>query len=278
MITIDKGVVDAAREGNRAALQNLIRAIQRPIYNVALRMLANPADADDAAQEIVIKIITNLGGLRDTGAAGGWALRVAMRHLVHQRRKGRVEAMRLSFRSFGVDLMDGLSDIPDDQSPDPMRQVLAAQVKIGCTMALLTCLSRSLRAAYILGEIYELADGEAASVLEIAPAAYRQRLARARAMVMAFTQRFCGVAAADAPCQCARRVDKALATYRVQRETCAPEAKSHDLAEIKKAIAVLEQNRSAAALMRSNPEFGWKARFPDLLEIPPDPFGRLSND
>ncbi len=265
MIQVDEATVEAARQGNRAALEELVGALQRPMFNLALRMLADSADAEDAAQEIVIKILTHLGGLRDLGAFGGWALRVATRHLIQERTKGRIESMRLTFRSFGADLMDGLADLPDDAAVDPQRNALAAQVKIGCTLALLTCLSRPLRAAYVLADVYELSDLEAAEVLEIAPAAYRQRLRRARAMVVAFTQRHCGLVAAEAPCRCVRRVDRALATGRIQADAGTPEA-THELARIERSVACLDRDRRTAALLRSNPAFSWQARTLEVLD------------
>jgi hypothetical protein len=48
--------------------------------------------------------------------------------------------------------------LPDEAIAAPETLVLIEEVKIGCTLALLTCLSRPLRAAYILGEIFELSD------------------------------------------------------------------------------------------------------------------------
>jgi RNA polymerase sigma factor (sigma-70 family) len=266
MILVDQELVEAARRGSRAALDGLVRALQQPVYNLALRMLANPTDAEDAAQEIIIKIITSLGGLREPGAAGAWALRVALRHLVHDRKMGRVEAMRFSFPTFGADLLDGLEAVPDDKAADPELNVLVAQVKVGCTLALLTCLSRPLRAAYILGEVYELSDLEAAAMLEIEHAAYRQRLRRARALVLAFTQHHCGIVSSEARCRCAGRVKKALASGRAQRETCVPEMAAHDLVEVRNAIARLDRDRRTAALLRSNPDFGWEAKHLDLLD------------
>lgn len=97
MIRLDPVQVAAARRGSRAALEAVVRAAERPVYNLALRMLAHPADAQDATQEILIKIVTNLGALREVEAAGGWAMRIACRHLVGARKHSRVEAMRLSF-------------------------------------------------------------------------------------------------------------------------------------------------------------------------------------
>jgi DNA-directed RNA polymerase specialized sigma24 family protein len=107
MIRLDPDDVVAARRGNRAALEAVLRAAEGPIYNLAIRMLAHPADAEDATQEIMIKIITHLGTLREVGAAGGWALRIACRHLVQERKRGRVEAMRLTFKGFAADLDQG---------------------------------------------------------------------------------------------------------------------------------------------------------------------------
>ncbi|MFP3325623.1 sigma factor, partial [Planococcus sp. SIMBA_160] len=86
--------------GDRAALAAVVHSLQRQIYGLAMRMLAHPADAEAATQEILIKIITHLGTLRDAEAAGGWALKVASRHLVGMRKRGRVEAMRMTFRDF----------------------------------------------------------------------------------------------------------------------------------------------------------------------------------
>ena len=58
MIHLDPEQVSAARQGDRAALASLVRSLQRPVYGLAMRMLAHPADAEDATQEILIKIIT----------------------------------------------------------------------------------------------------------------------------------------------------------------------------------------------------------------------------
>ena len=59
MIELDRNEILAARQGSRAALSAIVRAAERPIYNLALRMLANRADAEDATQEILIRIVTS---------------------------------------------------------------------------------------------------------------------------------------------------------------------------------------------------------------------------
>ncbi|WP_424934775.1 RNA polymerase sigma factor [Amaricoccus macauensis] len=249
--------MSAARQGDHAALASLVRSLQRPVYGLAMRMLAHPADAEDATQEILIKIITHLGTLRDDRAAGGWALKVASRHLVGMRKRSRVEAMRMSFRDFAEDLETGLAHPHDDQTDSVMTDIAVEEIKIGCTLAMLTCLSRSLRIAYVLGDIFEMSDGEAAETLEISPAAYRQRLSRARQKVTRFVKTSCGVVSKNAACRCEKRLTAAQGSGRVTLGSPAfgLAAPTMDIPELRRQIRTLEEGRRAAALMRSNPSF-----------------------
>jgi len=258
MIKLDPQTVAAARQGSRVALDALVRALQGPVFNLALRMLANRPDAEDATQDVLIKVVTHLGDLRDGEAAGTWAVRIASRHLVHTRKRGPVETQRLTFRAFAADLADGLEQLPDETMKEPETQVLIEEVKIGCTLALLTCLSRPLRAAYILGEILELSDAEAAHALEIGQAAFRQRLRRARALVTGFVQARCGIVSPAATCRCERRVAQALRLGRAEKNRpslAAQDRSAPSVAQVRASIARLERGRAAASLMRSNPEF-----------------------
>lgn len=272
MIRLDPEQVEAARQGNRAALDAVVRAAEKPVYNLALRMLAHPADAEDATQEILVKIVTHLGSLRDAGAAGGWAMRIASRHLVGQRRQSRVEAMRLSFEGFAEDLERGQRDLPDTGAPDAETVLAIEEVKIGCTLAMLTCLSRDLRIAYLLGDVFELSDSEASDVLEIAPATYRQRLRRGRQAVTEFLLQRCGNVSARAACRCERRVVAAEAAGRIvrgQSQFGQPVDGQAQVPALRARVQQLEEGRRASALMRSNPEF--PSHVADLVAATLDP-------
>jgi RNA polymerase sigma factor (sigma-70 family) len=266
MIRLDPADVEAARAGGRAALAAVIRAAERPIYNLAIRMLANRADAEDATQEILIRVITHLGSLRDLEAAGGWALRIACRYLVAERKRSRIETMRLTFKGFAADLEQGLAPIDQHALSEADTALAIEEVKVGCTLAMLTCLTRDLRFAYLLGDVFELTDTEAASALEIAPAAYRQRLRRARMAVERFTSAHCGVTSPDAACTCQDRVSAAMDCGRVgigRSEFGIEELARVDLDTLRSNIGNLEKARRAAALMRSNPDF--QSRIGDLV-------------
>jgi RNA polymerase sigma factor, sigma-70 family len=273
MIKLDPELVAAAQQGSRTALETLVRSMQRPVFNLAIRMLAHGPDAEDATQEILIKVITHLGDVIEAEAAGAWAFRIACRHLVHARKQGTLETHRLTFKGFATDLDDGLEDLPDNSAKDAETQMMIEEIKIGCTLALLTCLSRSLRAAYILGEIFELTDTEAASALEIDAAAFRQRLRRARSLVVGFVEARCGIVSPTAKCRCDRRVMQALRLGRVERGrpgTPPAETPAPSIAEVRANVEKLERGRAAAALMRSNPDFRTEVSrlVIDVLDIP----------
>lgn len=255
MIRLDANQVVAAREGDRAALDAIVRSAERPVFNLAMRMLANRADAEDATQEILVKIITHLGSVRDVGSAGAWAFKIACRHLVHERKRGAIEAMQLSFDVFAANLETGLSPLSDHGLNEVEAAIAVEEVKIGCTLAMLVCLSRELRIAYILGEIFEVSATEAADVLGIESAAYRQRLLRARTAVTAFAKKSCGLVTETASCRCQSRVGQALSIGRIvkSQRDLAPDLPN--ATDVRRSVDTLEQGRTSAALMRSNPDF-----------------------
>ena len=76
--------------------------------------------------------------------------------------------------------------------------------------ALLQCLERSERIAYVLGGIFDLPSAEAAWILDVTPAAYRKRLERARQRIRSFMNSTCGLVNPGAFCRCARRTSAAL--------------------------------------------------------------------
>ncbi|MFO7739936.1 MAG: sigma-70 family RNA polymerase sigma factor, partial [Desulfatiglandaceae bacterium] len=80
-------LVDLAKEGGRNALEELVRTIQDRIYGLALRILFLPADAEDATQEILIKIITHLRSFKGESRFTTWCFRIAANHLLSTRKR-----------------------------------------------------------------------------------------------------------------------------------------------------------------------------------------------
>ena len=199
--------------GDGGALTAVVEGVQDDVYRLALRMLWHPQDAEDASQEILFKIVTNLATFRGESAFRTWALRVATNHLLNVRRS-RIEERNLTFDEFGADLLDGLAD-PQGGAPD--QALLVEEVKIGCTQAMLLCLDRDERIAYILGDVFELRSEVAGEILGVEPAAFRKRLSRARGRLRDFMRAYCGLLNSNAPCSCARRVTRAVKAGRVDQ-------------------------------------------------------------
>jgi len=246
-------LVEKARSGDRSALERVVTAVQGDVYAVALRFLWNPHDAEDATQEILVRLVTRLSSFEGRSAFRTWAFRLATNVLLNLAPTA-LERSAIAFDDFAADLARGLSDDPLP-ADDAEHALLLEEVKIGCTHALLHCLDRDLRIAYVLGEILELDHREGAEVLGISQAAWRQRVSRARRRVTTFLAGHCGLFDPANPCRCRRRVQAATELGRVDPDhlrfaTGAAHARRFPavLSEIRR----LEEVRRAAALYRSH--------------------------
>jgi RNA polymerase sigma factor (sigma-70 family) len=209
---------DLARQalgGDRDALDRLVRHLQTDVYGLALRMLWNREDAEDATQEILVRVVTRLAQFDSRSKLRTWVYRIAVDYILDVK-KSPVERMQLNFHAFSEDLADGLSS---DGPTEVERSLLIEEVKIACTLGMLQWLDRPHRLAYVLGEILELPGPEAAEALDIAPELFRKRLQHARAAIEAFTRVHCGLVSDSAACGCHRRVPAAIRLGRPMRWT-----------------------------------------------------------
>ena len=206
--------VRAAQAGDAAALEQLVLSVRDRVYRLSLRMTARPPDAEDATQEILIRVITRLSTFRGEAAFSTWVHRIAVNHLL-DRSKNAVERLEMTFDAFAADLLDGLASSP---SSAPDAGILEREVQLACTHAMLTCLDREHRIAYILGEIFEVDSDEGGYICEVPAATYRKRLSRARTRVREFLTTNCGLVSPTAPCHCSKRVDVAVQLGRVDRQ------------------------------------------------------------
>lgn len=270
-------LVAVAKKGDRKALEALVRAVQKDVYNLSLRFLWHPQDAEDATQEILIRVITGLAGFEGKSSFRTWVYRIASNTLLTQGKK-RMEQAAMSFEEFGEALADGLSDAPLTADDDVAEELLLEEVKIGCTHAMLLCLDRDHRFAYILGEILDLDHIEGAEILEITPAAFRKRLSRANDRITSFMTSHCGLVEPGKTCRCKFRINSAVKHGYVRPKELLfahslPHAKQFP--EVLRTIRKLEDSRRVAALYRSHPELESSTAFiswlTKLLDEMPDP-------
>ena len=194
-----------AMDGDHEALESLVRALQGDVYGLALRMLWNREDAEDATQEILIRIVTRLSQFDFRSRLKTWAYRVAVNYVLDAK-KSAIERLHLGFERFAENLAEGLQPAGPD---DTEHSVLIEEVKVACTTAMLQCLDRPHRLAYVLGELMDFSGPEAAEALGISPALFRKRLQHARRAIVEFTKTHCGLASDTAASRCNRRVSPA---------------------------------------------------------------------
>jgi RNA polymerase sigma factor (sigma-70 family) len=202
------GWARAAAAGDRSAAERLLARVEDIVYRLALRMLGHPQDAEDAAQEILLVILTHLGSFRGESSFRTWCWRIACNHLLRVR-GGRRESV--TFESITELLESARGDAPQPGETEAESQWLAREVRLRCTEAMLLSLDRELRIAFILTEILALSGEEAAAVLEIEPAAYRKRISRARVRLLGFLRVQCGIFDPTNPCRCEKQVAPAMA-------------------------------------------------------------------
>lgn len=197
--------LEAARAGHLPALDVLLRRHRPWIFNLALRMVWRRDAAEDATQEILLKAVTHLGGFEGRSRFSTWLYRIAVNHLLNVRRS-EMEAQRMTFADLGRSLDDCAdTDLPDERALPIGHGLLVEEAKLGCITAMLMCLDRRQRLAFILGEVFGLTGEEGAEVLEITPANFRQLLARARRDLYGFMQDKCGLVNSANPCRCAKK-------------------------------------------------------------------------
>lgn len=168
-------------------------------------MLWHPDAADDATQEILIKVVTKLSTYRHQSRFRTWLYRVAVNHLLTVR-KSELERQTTTFTEMGR----GLDETPDLELPDPKAipvdlPLLVEEARSGCMIAMLLCLDRRQRLAFILGEICGVTSLIGAEIMEVSPENFRQLLTRARHDLYQFMNEKCGLVNLANPCRCAKK-------------------------------------------------------------------------
>lgn len=208
-----KSCIDKAVAGDKEALEAVVVNIQDMVFNLSLRMLGTFHDAEDAAQDIFLKVITHLATFRGESAFTTWVFRIAANHLIHYR-KHMFAQLPLSFEYYGDDIEHAVLDEVLDLTQNVDRFILAEELKMSCTNVLLQCLDGESRCIFVLGTMFKLDSRIAGEILDMTPEAYRQRLSRIRRKVADFLSDYCGEYG-NGSCRCAKRVDYAIQNHRL---------------------------------------------------------------
>lgn len=157
-------LIEAARQGDEAALLLLLRDCQPDLRRIARSQCASSADADDAVQESLWLVYKRIGALRTVTSFSAWAFSIVRR-----------ECQRLMRR------MHGQSPLPDEDNP-----IFAYYTTPGLRMdlaAAIQSLPDPYREAIVLRDFEEYSISQMAEALRLTRAAVKSRIHRGRQMI-----------------------------------------------------------------------------------------------
>jgi RNA polymerase sigma-70 factor, ECF subfamily len=165
-----KSDVLAARRGDSTAFASLVRAVQRPVYGLCLRLLTNEAEAAEVAQEAFLRAYQNLGRYDVERPFDLWVMAIA-RNLC-------LDILRRRTRAPSEDVEEMKEILPASQSTQE-EDAIARQERLSLEAAMAT-LSASDREVLALYYVHKRTTKEIAEVMGVAPGTIMARLFRAR--------------------------------------------------------------------------------------------------
>lgn len=243
--------------GNKEALNTVLNSIQDMVYNLALRMLWHPEDAKDATQEILIRIMTNLGKFSHQSSFNTWVYRLASNHCINYKNKH--FRQKVTFEQHARELKANAPKTTTYTANEAEKRLMVEEAKVGCSNAMLQCLSAEHRLAYIVGEILEMSSKEGGEILEISPENFRKKLSRSRQSLHNYLHKNCGLVNAENSCRCNKRMESAVQKKHIDPENLlfVKNKKSTTL------IATIDNIEQAVQLYRTNARY---TAPPELLQ------------
>lgn len=162
-----------AQKGSVDAFTELVNTHQNAVYNLCYRMLGDPYEAEDAAQETFIRAYKSMKGYDKNRSFSTWLLSIAAHYCIDQLRKKRLK-------------VTSIEDTPHLEIPDsgPNPEVsLTKSEQQKHVKDLLNVLNETDRAIVIMFYWYEFSYGEIAEALNLTSSAVKSRIHRARAQL-----------------------------------------------------------------------------------------------
>jgi RNA polymerase sigma-70 factor (ECF subfamily) len=161
----DPTLVLRCREGDRHAFEQLVLRYQRPVFNVALRMLRDRQDAMDVAQTTFLKAFEHLGDYDPAFRFYSWIYRIAINESLN------ALGARKPLTGLGGEEVDG--------TPGPERQADGEQTRRAIEDALMQ-IKPELRSVITLRHFMQLSYEDMADILHLPEKTVKSRLYSAR--------------------------------------------------------------------------------------------------
>ena len=172
----ERTVLDAARAGDLAAFDTLMRQYERLVLVTALRLLGSMPDAQDISQEVFLKLYRNLSKVGESSVTS-WLYRVTVNACHDHRRRRRPESP-----------VEFAEQLPTNAA-DPQQAVTDAERRRILEMSL-RMLPEKERAALVLRDLEGIPTEEVARILGSSEATVRSQISKARVKVKDFVERY----------------------------------------------------------------------------------------
>jgi RNA polymerase sigma-70 factor, ECF subfamily len=173
----DVPLVQAAKQGDLAAFEGLVRRHEVRMFRIAQNLLQNREDAQDAVQEVFLKVFQKLNQFREQSKFSTWLTRITINAALAKLRQNPVSKRSLEER--GSDLGEALPVEIADWAPNP--EILYSSRELHEILARnLRALKPGLRAVFLLRDVEGLSLEETAQSLRLSIPAVKSRSMRAR--------------------------------------------------------------------------------------------------
>jgi len=172
-------IIKRVCDGEREAFYELVHPYERMVYATAISVVRNPADAEEVAQEAVLKAFSNLASFRAESKFSTWILQITYNEAKMRLRKARSHLYESIDDSQPSEDADYWPKDFADWRPIPSELFERDEVRQAIQNAT-NSLSRTYREVFILRDVQNLSTKETATILGISEAAVKIRLLRAR--------------------------------------------------------------------------------------------------
>jgi RNA polymerase sigma-70 factor (ECF subfamily) len=171
-------LVDAARNGDVGAFEQLVRRYDRNVFRIAQRITQNREDAEDVVQDAFLKAFQNLGQFQGQSKFYTWLVRIAVNEALMRLRRRRPERM-VSLDEEVRTEEDSMPREVADWSPNPEQLYSQAELK-DILSKTIQGLPPGFRTVFVLRDMEALSTEETAEALNLSIPAVKSRLLRAR--------------------------------------------------------------------------------------------------
>ena len=181
--TREQDLIARVQRGQNELFYELVQPYERRVYAAALAILRNEADAEDAAQEAMLKAFANIRQFRAEARFSTWLIQITVNEALMRRRRERTVAMEaIDDRRDREEESDYMPRDFADWREIPSEALERKEVRQKLAEALAS-LDRKYREVFVLRDMQQLNIQETADALGISIASVKTRLLRARLML-----------------------------------------------------------------------------------------------